>query len=600
MKVLELFSGTECISNAFRARGHECFTIDWDEQFPSSWHTDISKVTAQDILDRFGKPDVVWCGTDCFVPGTLVWTNSGYKNIEDVECNDYVLTHKGNYKKVYATMKRSNTHMYNIKISGCEMITCTDNHPFYVRKKKRINTHRNGEVYTATELLEPEWVEAKDLDTEYRVGIPINTKSEIPKWNGVIRYTKNGYGITNSWIENKLEQYMDNEDFWWFVGRYIGDGYIDKPKEKKRKSYNGIDLCCSVDEINEIKPVLDRLPFNYTERIQHPICHFCIYDKELHEFLMQFGVGALNKNITPDILNLPVKLLKCFVDGYISADGHWDNSLQNPVCTMTTVSRKLAYGMQQCILKAYERHCSLVVNKKPNNVIEGRQVNTHISYIIGFYRDKTNRLQYTIEDGMTWVNIRKVEKLPTKQTSTYNISVEDDESYTVYNVAVHNCTSYSVAAISKHRRKNPETGNLDPVSDYAKFCDNMNIHVKELIKELNPKLYFWENPRAGLRKMDFMQDMPRYTITYCQYMMNEPWERRRMKPTDLWTNHPNPKFKPACKNGAPCHPPAPRSSNRYGTQALKNSVERSKYPDELCEHIVNISEEYMENLHDKT
>lgn len=53
------------------------------------------------------------------------------------------------------------------------------------------------------------------------------------------------------------------------------------------------------------------------------------------------------------------------------------------------------------------------------------------------------------------------------------------------------CTSYSVAAISKHRRKNPETGNLDPISDYAKFCDNMNIHVKELIQQLNPELYFW-------------------------------------------------------------------------------------------------------------
>ncbi|WP_295171375.1 DNA cytosine methyltransferase [Ruminococcus sp.] len=33
------------------------------------------------------------------------------------------------------------------------------------------------------------------------------------------------------------------------------------------------------------------------------------------------------------------------------------------------------------------------------------------------------------------------------------------------------CTTFSIAAISHHRRKNEETGNLDPVSDYAKFCD---------------------------------------------------------------------------------------------------------------------------------
>ena len=46
MKVLELFSGTECLSDAFRARGHECYTVDWDKQFPSSLHIDIRQLTA--------------------------------------------------------------------------------------------------------------------------------------------------------------------------------------------------------------------------------------------------------------------------------------------------------------------------------------------------------------------------------------------------------------------------------------------------------------------------------------------------------------------------------------------------------------------------
>lgn len=63
------------------------------------------------------------------------------------------------------------------------------------------------------------------------------------------------------------------------------------------------------------------------------------------------------------------------------------------------------------------------------------------------------------------------------------------------------CTSFSMAGISHHRKKNPETGNLDPVSDYAKKCDEVNVHVKELIKELNPQIQIWENPRGGLRKM---------------------------------------------------------------------------------------------------
>ena len=143
------------------------------------------------------------------------------------------------------------------------------------------------------------------------------------------------------------------------------------------------------------------------------------------------------------------------------------------------------------------------------------------------------------------------------------------------------CTSYSIAGISHHRRK--VNNNLEPISDYAKFCDKVNKHVLELIKELNPKYYFIENPRGGLRKMNFMENLPRYTVTYCQY------GDTRMKPTDIWTNHPVPKFKPMCKNGDKCHVSAPRGS-RTGTQGIKGAKLRSIIPKQLCKYIVEISE----------
>lgn len=165
------------------------------------------------------------------------------------------------------------------------------------------------------------------------------------------------------------------------------------------------------------------------------------------------------------------------------------------------------------------------------------------------------------------------------------------------------CTTFSVAAISHHRRKNPETGNLDPVSEYAKFCDKVDQHVLGLIRELNPRFYFIENPRGGMRKMTWMQGLPRYTVTYCQYELDKPAKERRMKPTDIWTNHPRPDFKPVCKNGDPCHGRAPRSATLRklkangieievgGTQyGMKNSRERSVIPAALCEHIVEICE----------
>lgn len=64
------------------------------------------------------------------------------------------------------------------------------------------------------------------------------------------------------------------------------------------------------------------------------------------------------------------------------------------------------------------------------------------------------------------------------------------------------CATYSVAAISKHRRKD-QSGNLNPISDYAKFCDRTNAHVIDLIRELSPKLWFIENPRGGATQDGF-------------------------------------------------------------------------------------------------
>lgn len=141
------------------------------------------------------------------------------------------------------------------------------------------------------------------------------------------------------------------------------------------------------------------------------------------------------------------------------------------------------------------------------------------------------------------------------------------------------CRSYSVAAISKHRRKNPTTGNLDPISESAKFADDMNRHVIKLIKELNPKIQIWENPVDALRKMDFMQPIPyRNTTTYCQYSFTY------RKATDFFSNidlH----LKPPCKNGDSCHEKAPRGA-RTGLQAIKDPALKSVYPPLLCKQIV--------------
>lgn len=61
MRVVELFAGTRSVSKAFERKGIETHSIELDTRHPDiDWYADISQITAQDIVDRFGIPDVLW------------------------------------------------------------------------------------------------------------------------------------------------------------------------------------------------------------------------------------------------------------------------------------------------------------------------------------------------------------------------------------------------------------------------------------------------------------------------------------------------------------------------------------------------------------
>lgn len=136
------------------------------------------------------------------------------------------------------------------------------------------------------------------------------------------------------------------------------------------------------------------------------------------------------------------------------------------------------------------------------------------------------------------------------------------------------CETFSVASIGHH-------WNMDrtPKTDAAIEGQNRVIRTLEIIDQLRPAVFIIENPRGMLRKMPFMQNFYRYTVTYCQY------GDTRQKPTDLWSNRPDLVFRPMCKPGGGCHIAAPRGS-RTGTQGLKTYVDRSRIPHELCVDIV--------------
>lgn len=147
------------------------------------------------------------------------------------------------------------------------------------------------------------------------------------------------------------------------------------------------------------------------------------------------------------------------------------------------------------------------------------------------------------------------------------------------------CTYFSVASIGHHWNKDHT-----PKTEQAKLGVKIVQKTIDIIKQLNPKFFFIENPRGKLRKLDVVKGLQRTTVCYCQY------GDTRLKPTDIWTNHLADWFndkgwKPRAmcnyrqKNCDCHHEKAPRGS-KTGTQGLKGNYERSIVPYELCKEIL--------------
>lgn len=82
----------------------------------------------------------------CFVAGTQVLTDNGYKNIEDVKIGDFVKTHTGNYERVYNTMiNKEHTEILDI-YSGSQKMSSTSNHPHLVFDGKEIKWLESSKI----------------------------------------------------------------------------------------------------------------------------------------------------------------------------------------------------------------------------------------------------------------------------------------------------------------------------------------------------------------------------------------------------------------------------------------------------------------------
>lgn len=363
---------------------------------------DITKVDETKLEDF----NMICGGSPCFVKGTKVLTTKGYKNIEDIQVGDMVLTHKNRYMPVVNIGGEQNQEIYSLRVQGFLKTECTDYHPFYCKKNKNSV---------------PEKIRLNSIRKGYYIGSHINNQS-INEFN------------------------LSNEGCW-ILGRYVADGHIRKDKRKGRKNSYQYQCVLSVgnDKVAKLKEIIKE---NHFSCYPHGASvHRVVFSSmKLVNFIIDnnFGRSADTKNIPPFIIDLPIDKLESFLDGYMSGDGcEIEGKFQ-----ATTVSKELAMSLCLAIQKVYRVGCRIYFDKRPDKYeIEGRIINQKNTYMIRFMKESQKQAWF-IESDIVWYPVKEILNTG-KIENVYNIEVEEDHTYTVNNMITFNCQDFSIAGEQK-------------------------------------------------------------------------------------------------------------------------------------------------------
>jgi thymidylate synthase/intein/homing endonuclease len=338
----------------------------------------------------------------CFTEDMMVSCVDGYRKISELTTNDLVLTKDGSYQKVYelhetnykGDLLRIKTHANN------KSINVTPNHPFLVKDKGYVN--------------------ASEITKNDYLGIPINKNEIIPSFKTIIK--------DNQYSEKEIETVLDNKDYWYLMGYFLGDGWLINSKKE-------IYFTINDNQVDEVLPRLNKIIGLAKLNNSGLNCKKYVGRKQqLFEILTMFGKYAYGKFIPQFVHDAPKYLIEEFLKGYQGADG----CITKDGITYTTISDDIAYGLQLLYAKLNIK-ASIYYQKRPSKkIIEGREVNQKNTYSINVYKQKNKSKNYIFDTNYLWLHINDIEKT-NYDGFVYNISTENNHTYNVFNLVNHNC-----------------------------------------------------------------------------------------------------------------------------------------------------------------
>lgn len=357
----------------------------------------------------------------CFLADTFTLTESGYKRIQHVSKDDKLYTHLGNFQPINEIHVTNYTGpIINLKVEHHpHIIKTTPEHPFYVRKYNIIGNEKI--------LTEPDWVSACELTEQHYIGMKISEKEIMPSFT-----VERGLNQTKKEVITKI---LDNENEWFMLGYYVGDGWLDWAENGRYR----FSFVFNNKDMERAYPIISRI-VHLTGPKKYKLDYNCkVYqagNKLWWNILREFGHLAHGKVIPQWVHDAPIDMLKSFVHGYETADGCKIKTLR----TITTVSDDLALSMQRIYAKIGVIAGLYYQHRPSTTIIQGRTVNQRNTYSINTYLGgRIVHKKSFIRDGYIWFKIEEDYITEVENTLVYNFDVGTDHTYTVENLSVHNC-----------------------------------------------------------------------------------------------------------------------------------------------------------------
>jgi Fe-S cluster assembly protein SufB len=380
----------------------------------------------------------------CFTAGARVRTRDGEKLIEAIREGDEVFTHKGRYRRVYHTMQRPyNGTLYNIRFFGDSWreLHVTQEHPLLV--VRRVKSEYRNEVYKR------EWLQASEVKPGDYMVIPVphpEKESDV------------GHSITiplgrgrHDPIQKEVTLPLE-EDFFRLVGYYHAEGHVDN-EHYISFSYHAEET----DLLDDTRELISRYMGKTAieNKVRQNGQTLVVASTEMaRAFARVFGSTVFDKHVPDFIANAPLSYLSQWVRGAWQGDGSYDP--RKNLFRYNTVSQSLAYSFRDALLRlGVAASVNLQERDAPRQpmyvVVISSPWNERFGEIVGYPAPagKKEGSPFVLDEEYLYVPIRAIE-IEDVDTTVYNFSVEEDESYVAEGVISHNCTAPTYTTDSLH------------------------------------------------------------------------------------------------------------------------------------------------------